>query len=71
MMLQESIDDLNIGGLMKLQLLMQVATKLKLQNPRTLSRLIILRISIRAPEVPKLRKHREGLSSFQAPARVI
>lgn len=53
---QEWIDDLNMSGLVKLQLLMQVATKEKLQNPGILSRLIILRISIRVLNVPRLRK---------------
>ena len=56
--LQEWIDDLNMGGLMKLQSLIQEVTKDKLQNPRILSRFIHLRISIWAPKVAKLRKHR-------------
>ena len=67
MRLQEWIDDLNLGGLIKLQLPMQVATKAKLQGPRILSRLIILQISIRGPNPPKLRNHREVMSRFQMP----
>ena len=61
---------MNMSGLMNLQLLMQVAIVAKLQNPGILSRLIILWISIRVLNVPKLWKEQEVLPSFQVPARV-